>query len=140
MSAEKNRLEASRWLTTGREDLATAKILLKAVRYAHTCFHSQQAGEKAMKAVCYMLGGDPWGHSVSRLITQLKGIDDSSFNALQDQIEDAARLDRFYVPTQYPNGLPDLTPDEAFFAEDAAGAIRIAETLLERARQMLGDE
>jgi len=140
MSAEKNRVEASRWLATGNEDLVTAKVLLQAGRYAHACFHSQQAGEKAMKAVCYMLGGDPWGHSASRLITQLKAIDSSAFNALHDQVEDAARLDRYYVPTRYPNGLPDLTPDQAFFAEDAVGAIRMAETLLERAGQILGNK
>jgi HEPN domain-containing protein len=140
MSEEKNRVEASRWLATGNEDLATAKILLQAGRYAHACFHSQQAGEMAVKAVCYMLGADPWGHSVSRLITQLKGIDSSTFNALQDQFEDAARLDRYYIPTRYPNGLPDITPDQAFFAEDAVGAIRIAEILLERAGQILGNK
>jgi len=34
MSAEKNRVEASRWLTTGNEDFATAKVLLRAGRYA----------------------------------------------------------------------------------------------------------
>ena len=138
MSAEKNRVEASRWLTTGNEDLATAKILLQAGRYAHACFHSQQAGEKAMKAVWYMLGGDPWGHSVSRLVTQLEGIDNSTFDAFKDQVEDAARLDRYSVPTRYPNGLPDITPDQAFFAQDAEGAVAIAKTLLERAGVVVG--
>ena len=140
MSAEKNRVEASRWLTTGDEDLTTAKVLLQAGRYAHACFHSQQAGEKAMKAVWYMLGGDPWGHSVSRLITQLKGIDNTTFSTFEDLIEDAARLDRYYVPTRYPNGLPDITPDQAFFAQDAAGAVGIAKTLLERAGVIVGVE
>ena len=138
MSAEKNRLEASRWLTTGKEDLATAKVLLQAGRYAHTCFHSQQAGEKAMKAVWYMLGGDPWGHSVSRLINELGDTYFSTFKTLQDLIEDAARLDRCYVPTRYPNGLPDITPDQAFFAQDAAAAVGIAKILLKRAGVVLG--
>ena len=138
MSAEKNRVEASRWLATGHEDLTTAEILLQSGRHAHACFHSQQAGEKAMKAVWYTLGGDPWGHSVSRLITQLKEIDISIFNAFKDQIEDAARLDRDLVPTRYPNGLPDITPCQAFFAQDAVAAVGIAKILLERAGVALG--
>ncbi len=130
MSAEKNRLEALRWLKTGNEDLTTAKVLLQAGRFAHACFHAQQAAEKAMKAVWYFLGGDPWGHSVSRLINELRHLDIATFNTFIDRAVDGARLDRYYVPTRYPNGLPDITPDQAFFVEDAVGAISIAEALL----------
>ena len=93
-----------------------------------------------MEAVWYMAGGDPWGHSVSRLINELRDIDISTFKTLKDLVEDAARLDRNYVPTRYPNGLSHITPDQAFFVEDAAGAIRIAETPLERAGEILRDE
>jgi HEPN domain-containing protein len=32
---------------------------------------------------------------------------------------DAAALDRFYIPTRYPNGLPDLTPGKYYFQKDA---------------------
>jgi hypothetical protein len=27
-------------------------------------------------------------------------------------------LDRFYIPTRYPNGLPELTPGEAYLDEE----------------------
>ena len=48
----------------------------------------------------------------------------------------AAILDRFYVPTRYPNGLPDMIPDQAYFEEDARAAISIAEQILEQAASL----
>ena len=48
MSEEKNHAEAVRWLETARGDLATARVLLSNERYAHSCFHAQQAAEKTM--------------------------------------------------------------------------------------------
>ena len=68
MSSEKNRAEAYRWFHTAEDDLDTAKILTANGKYAHSCFHSQQAAEKAVKAVFYFEGDDPWGHSVKKLI------------------------------------------------------------------------
>jgi len=34
--------------------------------------HSQQAGEKAVKAIWYARDLDPWGHSIARLIRELE--------------------------------------------------------------------
>jgi len=48
MSREKQQKEAHRWIQTAREDLETAEILFEKERYAHCCFHCQQAGEKAI--------------------------------------------------------------------------------------------
>ena len=137
MSAEKNAGEALRWLTTAREDLETARVLLANRRYAHACFHAQQAGEKCMKAVWYERDGDPWGHSANKLIRGTEDLDAELFDRLKDLLEPAAKLDRFYVPTRYPNGLPDLTPDQAYFEEDAREAITLAERLIERSTQLL---
>ena len=75
MSLEKNRREAERWLKTGEGDLETATVLLQNEKFAHSCFHSQQAGEKALKAVWYLLEADPWGHSVKKLIQNLEHVD-----------------------------------------------------------------
>jgi HEPN domain-containing protein len=44
--------------------------------------------------------------------------------------DDAAALDRFYIPTRYPNGLPDLTPGKYYFQKDAEFCIRVAEAIL----------
>ena len=76
--------------------------------YAQACFYSQQAGEKAVKALWYMLDADPWGHSVQRLILDFPHRSDIS--DVDIWIEWGAALDKFYIPTRYPNGLHGTYP------------------------------
>ena len=138
MSAEKNRDEAKRWLETSRGDLETARILFSNKRYAHSCFHAQQAGEKCVKALWYLADADPWGHSIRRLIEEIPDADAERFKDLMKLSETGAKLDRFYIPTRYPNGLPELTPDEAYFEEDARGALTLAQNLIACVEKILG--
>ena len=92
MSVEKNREEALRWLQTARQDLETARISLDNQRYAHCCFHAHQSGEKSLKAVWYYKDGDPWGHSIHKLIQELKEFDAELFNSLRDLSAIGAKL------------------------------------------------
>jgi HEPN domain-containing protein len=41
----------------------------------------------------------------------------------------------FYIPTRYPNGLPDLTPDQSYFRHDAEQGIALATDLLTASRR-----
>jgi len=59
MSTEKNIREAKRWLTTADDDIDSAVILKENGKFAHSCFHAQQAGEKALKAVWFFADADP---------------------------------------------------------------------------------
>jgi len=137
MSVEKNRREAERWFKTAQGDMDSAIILLKNNRYAHSCFHSQQSGEKAMKAVWYFLDADPWGHSIKKLIQGLEQVDLKTYNKFETLGKRAVLLDRFYITTRYPNGLPDLTPEEAYLEEDAVKCIENAEKILNEVRSAL---
>ena len=137
MSLEKNRQEAQRWLKTAQGDLETAVVLLQNNKYAHSCFHSQQAGEKAMKAVWYLLDADPWGHSIKKLIQNLEHVDLNTKKKFEQVIKSAVLLDRYYIPTRYPNGLPDLTPEEAFLEEDAIVCIANAGKIIETVKSCL---
>ena len=138
MSSEKNRGEALRWLETARGDLVTARLLCDNDRWAHGCFHAQQAAEKALKALWYSKDGDPWGHSVLRLIRDLIKVDAEAYGELEDQLAAAARLDRYYIPTRYPNGLPDITPEDAFFETDCVSAFEVASTIVEGVSALIG--
>lgn len=137
MSAEKNRGEASRWLETSLGDLETARVLRQARRWAHACFHAQQSSEKALKALWYARDLDPWGHSAQRLIDDLAPVSTETHRAMADLALAAAEIDRYYIPTQYPNGLPDLTPEKAFFESDAVHAIELAERITGRVQRAL---
>jgi len=65
MSVDKNRAEAQRWLKTALDDWDTA-ALQKNKKFAHSCFHAQQTGEKALKSIWYLVDADPWGHSIKK--------------------------------------------------------------------------
>lgn len=137
MSVKKNVKEAARWLKTAEDDLDSAVILKKNDKFAHACFHAQQVGEKALKAVWYYADADPWGHSIKRLIEELKHVDLNLFNHLETLIRSGMILDRFYIPTRYPNGLPDLTPEEAYIDEDAKVCIEHANLIVNTVRSFL---
>ena len=39
-------------------------------------------------------------------------------------------MDKYYIPTRYPNGLPGGIPSEAFDKDDAQEAISLTESVL----------
>lgn len=136
MSLDKQRYEAARWLETAQEDLESACILLEKGKFSHACFLAQQCAEKAVKALWYWDGEDPWGHSVQKLLQELPN--EALRARTRHLLEAAAELDRFYVPTRYPNGLPDLTPGKCFFQKDADEAVRTARRLLDEVKACMG--
>jgi len=73
--------------------------------YAHACFYAQQSGEKAVKSLWYLADADLWGHSVQRLIAEFPR--QADMTDIDMWISQGALLDQFYIPTRYPNGLPD---------------------------------
>ena len=138
MSDEKNAGEARRWLLTARGDLESARVLSAGGRWAHACFHAHQAAEKALKALWYRLDLDPWGHSVRRLLDELAVGSPETQHALRDLTDAASELDQFDIPTRYPNGLPDLTPEQAFTNAMADRADALASSILERVAGRMG--
>lgn len=127
MSVEGNRAEGKRWLRQAKEDVAAAEVLAAAGKYAQACFLCQQAAEKAAKGAAFALDLDPWGHSVARLLAELADRGGERFLALR---EEGVLLDKFYIPTRYPNGLPELIPQEAYGASDYEAARRAAGRIL----------
>ena len=135
MSRSKNQREAERWLQTAEEDLEAAELLLDAGKYAHCCFLAQQSGEKAVKALWYLADAYPWGHSIQRLVIDFP--DRESLPELQEWIERAALLDKFYIPTRYPNGLPDLTQGQVYRLDDAVRGMEAARALVAACRNYI---
>jgi HEPN domain-containing protein len=137
MSTEKNMYEALRWLRTGEDDLDAAIVLRKNAKFPHACFHAQKAGEKVLKAVWYYADADPWGHSIRKLIEDLQNVDLNLYDPLKGLLRAGTILDRFYIPTRYPNGLPELTPGEAYQGEDADLCIQHATEMLTAVKSLL---
>jgi HEPN domain-containing protein len=119
--------EGMRWLLQATQDLDDANYNLKGKRYHLACFLSQQAGEKALKAFLYSKGEEMvLGHSVARLLKSAIGHDLDP-----EAIKGTAGLDKYYIPTRYPNGLPGGVPYEAFDEGDALKAIGLASRIVD---------
>jgi len=138
MGLSKNRYEAERWLRTAEEDLRAADALAQAGSFAQACFYAQQSAEKAVKALWYAIDADPWGHSVQKLVVDFP--QKQSLPDLNKWIEQAALLDKFYIPTRYPNGLPDLTPGQVYTRQDAQQGLETARAIVAACREWLAQQ
>ena len=67
------------------------------------------------------------GHSVAELLEKCKAYD-KDFKAL---IPIGAFLDRFYIPTRYPNGLPGGVPAYVYRRKDSSEAIKMAQKVFD---------
>ncbi|MFC1923203.1 HEPN domain-containing protein [Chloroflexota bacterium] len=97
-------------------------------------FLSQQVTEKALKAFLYAQGEEiVLGHSVARLCAN-----SAEYNV--DFSEKAKRwslLEGYYIPTRYPNGLPDGIPAEVFTEEAAKSAVALADEAVNYAKELI---
>lgn len=91
---------------------------------------AQPAGEKAMKALWYWHDVEPWGHSILKLVREIPP--NTHFVADTAILHAASDLDKYYIPTRYPNGLPALTPHEVYGERDSSHALDQAKLILNR--------
>lgn len=123
---------ARAWFEQGEADLRAAELSASGGANEWACFQSQQAGEKALKALLYGRGFTSIiTHSLRRLVRECEALD-SSFRALGD----AARLlDQHYIPTRYPNGLDEEMPPTRYYEKgDADACLQSARSILERVK------
>ena len=113
---------AQDWLRQAKRDLDHAREDLKSGFHEWGCFSAQQAAEKAVKALYQHLHAEAWGHSVKKLLEALP----ESHKAPSEFIESGADLDKFYIPTRYPNGFDAGTPADYYSSKDLEQAIRHA--------------
>lgn len=119
-----NEREAFRWYRQGKRDGETAARNAAAGDHEVACFLYQQGAEKLLKALLYLKGERPViGHATTHLAARAAEYD-SRFKELAEACRE---LDVFYVPTRYPNGVPDGAPFEFFgssHSERGAAAYR----------------
>jgi len=113
------------WLRQAEKDLEKARLDLQWAYYEWACFTAHQAAEKAIKALFQRLHGEAWGHGTKSLLENLPYEDRSLW------IEDAKLLDKLYIPTRYPNGLPQGIPHDYFTKKEAEQAVEAASRIYE---------
>jgi HEPN domain-containing protein len=121
------------WLAQAGHDLEHARHAREDADYDWACFAAHQSAEKAVKALFLSLGGEGWGHSITRLLKDM-----SLKLAVSEQLIMAAqRLDKHYIPTRYPNGFDMGAPQDYYTAEEARQAIEDAQRIYDFCEQSL---
>ncbi len=125
---------AERWLRFAREDLRMAELALEEDIFNQVCFHSQQSAEKSIKGLLrHQEKIPPRTHLMSDLLQLL---DPNPFDAIRVEV---LLLDRFDIPTRYPDALPGTLAEGIPDKEDAEGAIMMARRLIEIVTEWLND-
>lgn len=121
--------EASRWFIQATDEFNDADVLRKMDKFYLALFHFQQAAEKALKAFLYE-------RLKSREVFYTHSIVDLSKMAIEidpdfKTINPAKKLDQYYIPTRYPNGLPGGIPSRFFDdPKQAEEAMLLAKSIL----------
>ncbi len=127
--------EAGRWLDQAREDLKWAQKLAEEGGYHIACFLAQQVAEKAIKAFLYANGESVvLGHSVNTLSEKAGQYD----ARITEKRSSWAILDGYYIPTRYPNGLPDSIPARVYNQKAASEAVALASDVVEMIAELTG--
>lgn len=116
-------------------DLENAKFEMKGGFFEWACFLSQQAAEKALKAAYQKLGGEAFGHSVSGLLSNMP----AEYKAEDRLKSKAMELDKAYIPTRYPNAIPEGAPFEVYTKEEARRLISYAQEIVKFCKNILSE-
>ncbi|MBN1935140.1 MAG: HEPN domain-containing protein [Anaerolineae bacterium] len=129
--------EGMRWLEQAQADRHGAQLLFDGGSYHLTCFIAQQVAEKAVKAFLYAQGEEfVVGHSVEVLCRWAAEFD-PEFESLRQEV---ASLDAYYIPTRYPNGIPDSIPARIYTHAVARETLRMADAVLMLVQSKLSSE
>jgi HEPN domain-containing protein len=124
--------ESERWLLFAHQDLRMAEMPMEEGLYNQVCFHVQQCAEKAIKGLlAHQRKIPPRTHRLADLLGLLEP-DPFAEDRIEIQL-----LDRFYLPTRYPDALPGSLPEGLPDAGDAQEALTIAGKVLTQVKQLL---
>ena len=117
--------EFKRWFNMALGTARSAEGDLERGDYNWACFKAHQSAEFAVKALLRGVGLGAYGHSVSALLAASP----AELKAL-DVVQQAKTLDKYYVPTRYPNAWAEGSPADYYTKEDASQAIKYAKSII----------
>jgi len=122
---EVKRRLVQQWTAKAEEDLGAAEVLLSGKKplFYPSCFHSQQAAEKYIKAFLTRHQVEfPKTHALGELLDLVSRVDKN----LAAFIGDAIALNPYGVEVRYPGDMPEPTCSEAHEALELSRKIRNA--------------
>jgi HEPN domain-containing protein len=121
------RANGLRWLEQAEDELDAADKLRQHGKHYLVCYLCQQVADKALKAILYAAGAaSVRGHSVGQLCREAARL----LPELITVEEKAVPLDAYYIPTRYPNSLPDSVPARVYRDDQSADALARAQAVV----------
>lgn len=114
------------WLDQAHDNLRHAEHSVQAGDHAWACFAAHQAGEAALKALHLRWGQVAWGHSLLDLLSTLP----DQARPQPALLEKARVLDKYYIPTRYPDAHPAGPASRHYAPDEALQAIGLAREVL----------
>lgn len=126
---------ADEWLSRAQKDLEFADVGMRERFFSHVCFLSQQASEKALKAILIRKAQKyPRIHSIAELMGEVaKCVDDLNLDEQMGRV-----LDQYYIPTRYPDGVPGSLPEGQPSEKHASEGLEIAKRIVQEVEKRFG--
>ncbi|MHC1637272.1 MAG: HEPN domain-containing protein [Candidatus Nezhaarchaeales archaeon] len=122
------RREVALWIEAAKEDLVDASDAINRGRWFRAAFFSQQAVEKALKALFFIVRREepPHIYTVTELYRLLR---EGGFTLPRDLEEQLYILNKYYTITRYPDAANGL-PSEAVDKIEAERAYQVAHSVV----------
>ena len=122
------REQFKRWLEQAEHQLEVTTALLELGFWSDVCFMAEQTAKMAVKAFLYGKGRRAVPvHSIQELALQCTDTDE----AFKEAVEWGKILDRYYIPTRYPDALArPAVPFRSFTERDAQQAHQYATDII----------
>ncbi|MEM2964264.1 MAG: HEPN domain-containing protein [Candidatus Bathyarchaeia archaeon] len=133
-----NREDALRWLEQAEHNLKVAEHNFKANFYSDTCFMAEQTAQAALKAfIIYHRRRAIWEHSIQELARICSQYDKD----FEEFIEYGKILDRYYIPTRYPDALASpAVPYKTYTEKDAREALNLVKKMVNKVSEKIKKE
>lgn len=125
---------SDKWLAFASDDLRVVEAAARENIYHLACFHAQQSAEKSLKGfIIFTKGRTEKTHSLIELLNEAVRIN----KEVEKFREHCLILDRYYIPTRYPDALPGSLPEGLPGKNNAEQALKYAEEIFEFAKRVL---
>lgn len=119
--------EFMRWVKSALKTLESARVDHAHGFYSWACFKAHQATEKALKALLWGLGSPRVGHSLLTLLSELGNV----LGEIPESVKEfCVRLNKYYIPTRYPDVWSEGIPEEQYSEKESLEAITMAEEII----------
>jgi len=119
------------WLRQSERNLASAQLNHQYGLYEEACYESQQAGEKAVKALLNYFHKEVRGHSLVFLIQAIEiKTPDYVLMCMQE-------LDKQYIPSRYPDVYDTGAPADYYNKFDSERCIECARKIIDWVRGLV---